>query len=342
MGSLARVALLAAIWGSSFLWIKLALRGFSPVEVALVRVALGAAVLLALSRVRGIGLPRGLGTWGHLTVAAFFNNALPYALFAFGEETVDSSVAGVINATTPLWTLLLAVLVGSGKRLSAAQVAGLFLGFAGVLLILAPWGAKGAFGPGAAMIMIAAFCYAISYLYLDRFLAARGLDPVVLCGSQLAAATAMLAAVLPFTGDLAVDVRFDAFAAIAVLGILGTGVAIFLNYRLLLDDGPAVASSVIYLLPPVSVLLGALALGEPFGIRMALGIAIVLAGIALSRRKVREAPDASEVSDVFEVSEAPRVSEAARVSEAREAPGASDAVRESVPAAPAPLASTRT
>ncbi|MEU8138853.1 DMT family transporter [Streptodolium elevatio] len=338
-GSLARVALLAAIWGSSFLWIKLALRGFSPVEVALVRVGLGAAVLLALSRVRGIGLPRGLGTWGHLTVAAFFNNALPYALFAFGEETVDSSVAGVINATTPLWTLLLAVVVGSGKRLSPAQVAGLFLGFAGVLLILAPWQAKGAFGPGAAMIMIAAFSYAISYLYLDRFLAARGLDPVVLCGAQLAAATAMLAAVLPFTGDLAVDVRFDAFAAIAVLGILGTGVAIFLNYRLLLDDGPAVASSVIYLLPPVSVLLGALALGEPFGIRMALGIAIVLGGIALSRRK---AADADETSDLSGPSDAFDASDFSGVSTAPEDAETSDAAHEPVgSASPTPLATTR-
>lgn len=300
-GSLVRVGLLAAIWGSSFLWIKLALRGFPPIEVALFRVALGTAVLLALTRVRGTGLPRGLGTWGHLAVAAFFNNALPYALFAFGEETVDSSVAGVINATTPLWTMLLAVLVGSGKRLSVAQVFGLFLGFAGVLLILAPWQAEGAFGPGAAMIMVAAFSYAISYLYLDRFLAGRGLDPVALCGSQLAAATAMLAVVLPFTGDMAIDARFDSFAAIAVLGILGTGVAIHLNYRLLLDDGPAVASTMIYLLPVVSVLLGALALGEPFGARMAFGIAVVLGGIALSRRQaVAEEAEAVETLEPAE------------------------------------------
>ncbi|MCF2532003.1 DMT family transporter [Yinghuangia soli] len=291
-GSLARVALLAAIWGSSFLWIKLALRGFSPVEVALVRIALGAATLLAISRVRGIGLPRGMGTWGHLTVAAFFNNALPYALFAFGEETVDSSVAGVINATTPLWTMLLAVLVGSGKRLGTGQVAGLFLGFAGVILILAPWQSAGAFGAGAAMIMIAAFSYAISYLYLERFLSGRGLDPIAMCGSQLAAATGLLLLVLPFSGDLAVHARPDAFAAIAILGVLGTGIAVVINYRLILDDGAAVASSVTYLLPLVSVLLGALALGEGFGLRMAVGIAVVLGGIALSQRTPKDDADA--------------------------------------------------
>ncbi|MDI2126526.1 DMT family transporter [Yinghuangia seranimata] len=289
-GSLGRVALLAAVWGSSFLWIKLALRGFSPVEVALVRVALGAAVLLAIAGMRGARMPRGLRTWTHLTVAAFFNNALPYALFAFGEQSVDSNIAGVINATTPLWTLLLAVLVGSGVRLSVGQVAGLFLGFAGVLVILAPWRSAGAFGAGAAVITVAAFCYAVSYLYIERYLSGRGLDPIAMCGTQLLAATGLLALVLPFTGDVSVDPRPDALAAVAVLGMIGTGIAIALNFRLIVDDGAAVASSVTYLLPPVSALLGAVVLGEPFGLRMTAGIAVVLAGIALSRRKPAAAP----------------------------------------------------
>ncbi|GAA4965856.1 DMT family transporter [Yinghuangia aomiensis] len=299
-GSISRLVLLGAIWGSSFLWIKIALRGFSPIEVALVRVTLGALVLLAFTRARRVPLPRGIGTWGHLTAAAFFQNALPYALFAFGEQHVDSSVAGVVNATTPLWTMLLAVLVGTGTRLGAAQVFGLFLGFGGVLLILAPWQSGGAFGTGAALIVVAAFSYAVSYMYIDRFVAGRGLDPVAMCGAQLAAAAAMLAVVLPFSGvfgssgGIAVTPRADAFAAVAVLGVLGTGVAVWLNYRLLVDDGPAVASTVTYLMPPVSVLLGALALDEPFGARMAVGIAIVLGGIALTRRRGEAAAAAGD------------------------------------------------
>lgn len=300
---LVRLALVAGIWGSSFLWIKIALRGFTPLEVALIRIALGAAVLVAIARIRHIGMPRGRRTWFHLTIAGFFQNALPYALFAFGEETVDSTVAGVINATTPLWTLLLALMLGSTKRLAPAQVLGLFLGFAGVVVILAPWHSAGAFGTGAALIMLAAFSYAVSYLYLDRHLSGSGIDPIALTGAQLTTAAALLTVALPFSGDLTVDPRPDAFGAIAVLGVLGTGYALVLNYRMIVEDGAAVASSVTYLLPPVSVLLGALVLGEEFGVRMALGIAVVLGGIALTRRTGKgtsepaESPEAPESSE---------------------------------------------
>ena len=99
--SLARLALLALLWGSSFLWIKLALDGLSPVQLVLARLALGAAILVLVVRLRRLRLPHDKITWLHLTVAALVGNAIPYLLFAIGEQTVSSSLAGALNATTP-------------------------------------------------------------------------------------------------------------------------------------------------------------------------------------------------------------------------------------------------
>ena len=113
--ALPRIGLLALIWGSAFLWIKLADRGFSAVEVTLARLALGAAVLFAIVRVRREAIPRSGPLWMHIAVAALFANAMPYLLFAVAEQTVDSSTAGIINATTPLWTVVLALPCGSRR-----------------------------------------------------------------------------------------------------------------------------------------------------------------------------------------------------------------------------------
>ena len=137
--ALPRIGLLALIWGSAFLWIKLADRGFSPVEVTLARLALGAAVLVAVVIARREKIPRSAQLWAHITVAALFANAVPYLLFAVAEQHVDSSTAGIINATTPLWTVVLALAVRHQKTVTCWQAAGLIIGFIGAVLIFTPW-----------------------------------------------------------------------------------------------------------------------------------------------------------------------------------------------------------
>ena len=121
---LPRLALLAPIWGSSFLWIKLADRGFPPVEVTFARLALGAGVLLPVVLARREEVPRSARIWGQIAVAALFANAIPYLLFAVAEQSVDSSTAGIINATTPLWTVLLALAVRHQRSVTGWQGAG--------------------------------------------------------------------------------------------------------------------------------------------------------------------------------------------------------------------------
>jgi len=286
--ALPRIALLALIWGSGFLWIKLADRGFSAVEVTLARLALGAAVLFAIVRVRREQVPRSGRLWAHIAMAALVANAVPYLLFAVAEQTVDSSTAGIINATTPLWTVVLALAVRHQMRVTGWQAAGLIVGFAGAVLIFTPWRATaGLWSAGGLECLAASVSYAVSYIYMDRFLARRGIGPVVLSACQLAAAAVMLAIALAASGAPTPHVTAEGVAAVAVLGIIGTGVAYVLNYQIITSEGATVASTVTYLLPVVAIVLGVLVLGESITVITLAGIALVLAGVALTRRRAR-------------------------------------------------------
>jgi drug/metabolite transporter (DMT)-like permease len=274
-----RIGVLALLWGSGFLWIKVALNhGLSPVQITVARCVLGAAVLVGLAVAAGQRLPREVATWRRLAVAALLCNALPFALFAVGERTVDSGLAGVLNATTPLWTLLIGL--GTGvERAGAARVAGLLLGFGGVLLIFAPWQAHASWG--ALALLVAAASYGAGFVYMGRSLTGRGTAPVALSAAQLVAATGWSTLALPAAGPL--DTDATGVAAVVVLGVFGTGVTFYLSYRLIADEGPTSAATVGYLLPVVSVVLGAVVLDERLGARVLAGMAVVLLAVSFTR-----------------------------------------------------------
>ncbi|MBW4716050.1 EamA family transporter [Saccharothrix sp. SC076] len=279
------MGVLALLWGSSFLWIKIALTGLSPVQIALVRTLLGAAVLVVLLHVRGQRLPRGRTAWRHLLVAATFANAIPFILFAIGEQTVDSGVAGVLNATTPLWTLAIGLLLGFERQRHPARLAGLGLGFAGTLLIFAPWEKAGLASWGALACLAAAASYAVAYTYIGRTISGRGMSSMQLSAAQLTAASGLTALAVPVGGLQPVHLSWQPLVAVAVLGVFGTGFAFVLNYRLIEDEGATNATTVGYLLPVVSVLLGAAFLGEAIGVRVVVGMVVVLVGVALTRKQ---------------------------------------------------------
>jgi drug/metabolite transporter (DMT)-like permease len=212
--------------------------------------------------------------------------AAPYLLFALAEQTVSSSTAGISNATTPLWTVILAVAVRHQKSVTRWQAAGLIAGFAGAVLIFSPWEKSSElFSAGGLECLAASVSYAISYIYMDRFLARRGISPIVLSACQLAAAAVMLAIALGISGVRTPQVTAQDVAAIAVLGIIGTGFAYVLNYQIITSDGATAASMVTYLLPVVAIVLGVLVLDEGITAAMLGGIALVLIGVALTRRQ---------------------------------------------------------
>jgi drug/metabolite transporter (DMT)-like permease len=275
------MAALALLWGSGFLWIKLALdHGLSPAQITIARCALGTATLLVLARAAGQHMPRTRSTWAHLTVAALFCNAIPFALFAIGEQHLDSGIAGVLNATTPLWSLLIGMLLGTDRGLHPLRLTGLLLGFAGTVLIFAPWHRGGLLSWSALALLGAAASYAVAFAYMARKLTDQS-APMAMSAAQLLMATGWTTLSIPVAGP--VDADLTALLAVTALGILGTGVTFYLNFRLIADEGATTAATVGYLLPVVSVALGALLLGEQVGIRVLVGMAIVLTGVALTR-----------------------------------------------------------
>lgn len=262
---------LALLWGSSFLFIKVALNALSAPQIAFTRIVLGALVLLALCALRGHDLRAGRSLWGRVTVAALFASALPWVLIGIGEQTIDSGLAGVLNATTPLWTVLFGLLIGQ-ERLRPSRATGLLLGFSGVVLILAPWHSASLLQWGALACLTASASYGIAYVYIGRKLTGHGKPPVAL---------AALALPIGWT-----QVQFSPLPLLAVgaLGVFGTGAAFALNYRLIADEGATTAATVTYLAPVVSVLLGWLVLGEALNWRILLGVLVVLTGVALIRQ----------------------------------------------------------
>lgn len=277
---------LAVIWGSSFLCIKVLGEDWAPLHVALGRIALGALVLVALLAWRRERLPSGLATWGHLAVVGALMNAVPFTLFAYGETKVSSVLAGLWNATTPLWTLLVVLTVLREEPVDRRRLAALAGGFAGVTLLLGPWqGLEGDALLGHLACLAAAACYGLGLPYTRRHLSGLPDSGVSLAAAQLLCATAMLAVVAPLSGAPTAALPADALASLLVLGVLGSGVAYVLTHRIVRTAGPTTFSTVTYLIPVVSTALGVTVLAEPIGRHEPVGAAVVLGTMWWSSRR---------------------------------------------------------
>jgi drug/metabolite transporter (DMT)-like permease len=273
---------LAATWGASFLFIKILDKHWSALWVSFGRVALGAAALLLLVALRGERLPSDRRVWLHCAVAAVLFNAVPWTLFAYGEQHTSSIVAGLWNATTPLWVLVISLAVFDEEHPSAARLAGLVTGFGGVALLLGPW--RG-FGGGQLIGHVccggAALCYGIGFPYTRRHLAGRTESGVVLSAAQLLCATAMLAAFLPLAHEPTAQIGLDGAGSLLALGALGSGVAFAVNYAIVRAAGASTASLVTYLIPAFSTILGVVVLGETLHWNEPVGTVVLLAGVAV-------------------------------------------------------------
>lgn len=289
----AQFLLLALIWGSSFLCIKVLGRHWPPIYIALGRIALGAALLFVVVAVRRTGLPRGR-VWGHLAVNAVLMNAGPFTLYAYGERKVSSVLAGLWNATTPLITLVVLLTVMRDERPNRRNLATLAAGFAGVAVLIAPWhGLGGNALVGDLECLGAALCYGCGGPYTRRFLSGRPESGVALAAAQLGLATLVLAVIAPFVAAPSLRVDASTVSAILVLGLLCSGVAYVLMYGIVRAAGAGTFSTVTYVIPVVSTALGVVALGEPLSWNEPVGAVIVLAAMAFSPRT---APDASPAS----------------------------------------------
>lgn len=277
-----RFVALAMIWGLSFLFIKVGIESLTPIQVTFSRMAFGAAALGIALVIRRERLPRGWRVWGHLGVAAFLLNTVPFTLFGYAEQHITSALAGICNAGTPIFTLLVSLVILSDERPTRNRVVGLTVGFVGVLVVLGVWrGVSGDLG-GTLMALGAALCYGIGLPYLRRFLSGTGYTPVELSTGQLLFGTAQIAVLLPFA-PLPTSLSPSVVAAMALLGIFGTGLAYIFMNQLLREAGATVAATVTYLVPIVATVAGVAVLGEQLAWYQPVGALIIIAGAALSQ-----------------------------------------------------------
>ena len=279
---LGELVLLAALWGASFLFMRLGAHEFGPIVLAAVRVGLATAMLLPLLASRG-QLPELRAHWRGLLVVGALNSAIPFALFSFAALSITAGLSSIVNATTPLWTAIVAF-VWLRQGLTPSRVLGLVVGFAGVAFLA--WD-KASFKPGAdhsgllalAACATATLCYGVAANATKRLLS--GVSPLtVATGSQFSATLllALPAAVLwPASAPSVL-----AWASALALAALCTALAYILYFRLMSRVGPTNAVSVTFLIPLFAILWGAIFLQETVTLQMVLGGAIVLVGIALA------------------------------------------------------------
>ncbi|WSB53135.1 DMT family transporter [Streptomyces cellulosae] len=281
-----RFAALSLIWGFSFLLIKVGTQGYAPFQVTLGRLAFGTAVLAVAMAVRREGLPRGARTWMHLAVAGFLLNALPFSLFAFAELTIPSTMAGICNATSPLWGMALSLVALREDRPTRVRVAGLGLGFLGVLTVLGAWqGFHGLDARGTTLALLASLSYPVGWIYVRRTLAGSSASHLSLTGGQLLLATVQLAVVTPLFTSAPSSLALGPLLAIAALGTLGTGLAVLIQYGIVAEVGPTTGQMVTYFVPVIAAAAGILLLGETLTWSTPVGAAVVLAGAALTQVK---------------------------------------------------------
>jgi drug/metabolite transporter (DMT)-like permease len=275
---------LGLVWGCSFIFIKLGLEFLTPFGVAFGRCALGAITLLIVVKLKKIDLPKERSTWRKLWVVAMLLNVVPGILFAYAEVHVTSVLAGIINATTPLATLIVMLIAFRDEKLKSEQVYGLLLGAIGVLVVLGIWQGIGDNQlTGVIALLIAVTCYGISFPYSKRNIIPLGLKPEAAATTQLVMAAITLLPFYLYDGVSQDYYRPATFFAMLALGILGSGFAYIWNFSIIAAAGSSIASSVTYLTPVVAVFVGWLFLGETIAWHEPIGALLVILGAAISQ-----------------------------------------------------------
>lgn len=274
------------IWGSSFLFIEQSLTFLSPAGVAFWRTFLGALVLTVVIAVRRLKLPNKLRPWLLMTVGGLFMSAIPATLFGFAQQQVSSSLASIMNASTPIFTVLAILIAFPAEKPSPQVVIGLLIGLVGVAVVLGVWSGFGENDPLAILALIAAVaCYGVGSPFIRRFVEPLGLSREVAVFGQVATSSLVLAPIYLLNGLTHATPSLEGLLSILALGALGTGFAYILYYRLLATVGSPIASAVTYITPVVGVALGVLLLGETLTWHEPVGALVVIAGAFVAQRK---------------------------------------------------------
>jgi drug/metabolite transporter (DMT)-like permease len=284
----AALIILSAIWGGSYLFMKIAV-GYLPVfTIVFARVALGALTLGAILLFSGMGLPRGWKRWRAFLAMGFLNNAVPMSLIVFGTHAISAGLASIINALTPIFTIVFAHLLTADEKLTANKLIGIGLGFCGVIVLIGPGLLlqidAGVIGELACVG--AAISYATANIFGRRFVG-MGLKPLEIAFGQVSSSSLLLLPVAAFIDQpwtLALP-PIHAVLSVLALGMLCTGIAYLLFFRVLNRSGAVAIALVTLLIPPSAITLGALVLGEAISLQNIAGMALIAIGLAAVNRK---------------------------------------------------------
>ena len=280
---------LGLVWGCSFLFIKMGLEFLTPFGVAFGRCALGAITLLIYVAIRKISLPRDRAIWMKLWVVALLLNIVPGVLFAFAEVRVTSVLAGIINATTPLATLIVILIAFREERPQRFQLIGLLIGALGVLTVLGVWRGLGHNNIiGIIALLAAVSCYGMSFPYTKKYVIPLGLKAEAAATMQISLAAVTLLPLYLYDGIASDHYRLAPILAMVALGAVGTGFAYIWNFSIIASAGSSIASTVTYVTPVVAVFVGWLFKGEHITWNQPMGALIVVLGAAISQGRFRK------------------------------------------------------
>jgi len=282
---------LTVLWGSAFLFTKIAVSTLPSPWVVVGRLVIGSLLLVPLALAVAGRLPRDRRLWLFLVLMALFGNALPFTLIAWGQRFIDSGLAGILMAVMPLATLSLSHYLVPGERLTVYRIGGFVLGFVGVVVLMGPE-ALGGLVDGELLAMLAvlggAFCYAISAI-LARLRPPS--DSLSSAAATTTIGTLMVAPTLLAAGGLPLEASPSAgsLGAVVVLGVFSTALATVLYFRLIRSAGPAFMSQLNYFIPLWAVLVGVLFLGERPEVKHLLALVLILSGVLLAQLERRAA-----------------------------------------------------
>jgi drug/metabolite transporter (DMT)-like permease len=277
---------LAVLWGTSFLFLKIAVREITPVTLVAARFAIAASALSAAVRARGLRLPTSRRVWGHYLLMALIGNSIPFTLIAWGQIEVDVGLAGILMGVMPLTTLLLAHFFAPGERMTPRMVGGFGVGFVGLVVLMGPEALLELGGESSELlsqlaIATAALCYAINTVVVRRL---ATLDPLVSATTVMWITSAiMIPAALWLEQPWHLAPSVESIACVVWLGLLATAAATILYFRIIQRAGPTFLSLINYMIPVVALAAGAIVLGEDLVGTVLIGMALILTGLAISQ-----------------------------------------------------------
>ncbi len=284
---LALLLLLAGIWSSSFMFIKIGVATIPPATMAAARLMLAAVMLAAIAYAKGYRLPFTLRAWSAFTFVGVMGNAVPFTLIAWGELEVDSGLAAILMGVMPVATALLAHAFVHDERLTGRRAAGVLLGFSGTVLLVGFSALSGLGAQVAAQLAVVggALCYAITTVFVRRF--ANLPDVLMAAGSLTTGALLMIPIALLLESPLTLSPSFASTAAVVVLGIVSTGFAALIYFYLIRTVGAAIFSQVNFLTPAIGVAFGMIFLGEVPGADAWTALTLIVLGVWLVTRRSR-------------------------------------------------------